>query len=135
MEPQKLVEAKQEQDLTISLCLPTLNEEETIGKEVVLFQSELVKRYPLLDEIAVIDSGSEDNTLEVAQNFGADVYTADEILPEIESKKEKVKIFGKPSISLKATLLCMWMQTSAIFIPGLCTAWLRPLFTGRKYNM
>lgn len=101
----KLVEAKQEQDLTISLCLPTLNEEETIGKEVVLFQSELVKRYPLLDEIAVIDSGSEDNTLEVAQNFGADVYTADEILPEIESKKGKGENLWKAIYQLEGDII------------------------------
>jgi glucosyl-3-phosphoglycerate synthase len=35
----KLVEAKEEQNLCISLCLPTLNEEETVGKEVILFKS------------------------------------------------------------------------------------------------
>ena len=85
----KLVNAKERQDLQISLCLPTLNEEETVGKEIVLFNSELVKRYPLLDEIAVIDSGSTDNTVEIAKNFGADVYLADDILPHIDPKKGK----------------------------------------------
>ena len=49
----KLVEEKQRQGLVISLCLPTLNEEKTIGKEVVVFKSELMTRYPLVDEIAV----------------------------------------------------------------------------------
>ncbi len=34
----KMVEEKERQGLTISLCLPTLNEETTIGKEVVLFR-------------------------------------------------------------------------------------------------
>src|SRR5699024_10323696 len=85
----KLVETKQKKDLTISICLPTLNEEKTIGKEVVLFKSELVERYPLLDEIAVIDSGSDDNTLEIASSFGADIHLADDILPDIEAKKGK----------------------------------------------
>jgi glucosyl-3-phosphoglycerate synthase len=51
-----LVEEKQKQNLKISLCLPTLNEESTIGKEIVMFKSELMDRYPLLDEIAVISS-------------------------------------------------------------------------------
>jgi hypothetical protein len=32
------VEEKQRQGLRISLCLPALNEEKTIGKEVVLFR-------------------------------------------------------------------------------------------------
>lgn len=101
----KLVEAKEKQDLSISLCLPTLNEEETIGKEVVLFKSELVDRYPLLDEIAVIDSGSDDRTLEVAQNFGADVYLADDILPGIDPKKGKGENLWKAIYQLEGDII------------------------------
>ncbi|NBC64034.1 MAG: glucosyl-3-phosphoglycerate synthase, partial [Bacteroidetes bacterium] len=85
----KLVEAKEKKNLKISLCLPTLNEEKTIGKEIIIFKSELVERYPLIDEIAVIDSGSDDNTLEVAKNYGADTYLASDILPNLEQKKGK----------------------------------------------
>src|SRR6056297_970746 len=65
----ELVEEKEKQDQKISLCIPSLNEEKTIGKEVVIFRSELQQRYPLLDEIAVIDSGSDDRTLEVASGL------------------------------------------------------------------
>ncbi|HLR33571.1 MAG TPA: glucosyl-3-phosphoglycerate synthase [Fodinibius sp.] len=101
----KLVETKQKKDLTISLCLPTLNEEKTIGKEVVLFKSELVERYPLLDEIAVIDSGSDDNTLEIASNFGADIYLADDILPDIEAKKGKGENLWKAIYQLKGDII------------------------------
>ena len=78
----KLVEKKNERGLKISLCFPTLNEEKTIGKEVVLIKSELMDRYPLLDEIAVIDSGSTDKTLEVAKQFGAKTFLAEEQLVE-----------------------------------------------------
>ena len=84
-----LIEEKEKKNLTISLCIPTLNEEKTIGKEVVLLKSELQDRYPLLDEIAVIDSGSTDRTLEVAASFGADVYHSAEILPEMGFKRGK----------------------------------------------
>ena len=84
-----MVKRKEEQGLTISLCIPTLNEEQTIGKEVVVFKSELMSRYPLLDEIAVIDSGSDDKTLEVAAAFGADTYLSSEILPEVGTKRGK----------------------------------------------
>jgi glucosyl-3-phosphoglycerate synthase len=41
-------------------------------------------RYPLLDEIVVVDSGSTDNTCDIARDFGADVYQASEILPNLE---------------------------------------------------
>lgn len=101
----KLVEAKQKQELSISLCLPTLNEEKTVGKEIILFKSDLQDRYPLLDEIAVIDSGSEDNTLEVAKSFGADVYLADDILPNIEAKKGKGENLWKAIYQLKGDII------------------------------
>lgn len=100
-----MVEDKEGQNLTISLCLPTLNEEKTIGKEVILLKSELVDRYPLLDEIAVIDSGSDDNTLEVAQNFGADVYLADDILPDLEPKKGKGENLWKAIYQLEGDII------------------------------
>jgi len=85
----ELVDAKEAQGTRISLCIPTLNEEKTIGKEVVIFRSELQQRYPLLDEIAVIDSGSTDRTLEVAASFGANTYLASDILPHLDQKRGK----------------------------------------------
>ena len=85
----KLVELKEKQGLKISLCIPTLNEEHTIGKEIVIFRSELMERYPLIDEFAVIDSGSKDKTLEVAASFGADTYKAKDILPKVGDKPGK----------------------------------------------
>jgi len=85
----KLVAVKDQKSLKISLCLPTLNEERTIAKEILIMKSELMARYPLLDEIVVIDSGSTDNTLEVASAYGADVYLADDILPNLQRFKGK----------------------------------------------
>ena len=84
-----LVEEKERKKIKISLCLPTLNEEKTIAKEIVIMTSELMSRYPLLDEIVVIDSGSTDKTMEIASSYGADVYKADDILPELEKFKGK----------------------------------------------
>ncbi len=84
-----LVKEKEKKNLTISLCFPTLNEEQTIAKEIIIMKSELMMRYPLLDEIVVIDSGSEDQTVDVALEYGADVYSADDILPDLEKYKGK----------------------------------------------
>jgi len=85
----QLVDLKEQKGLKISLCLPTLNEEKTIAKEIVIMKSELMTRYPLLDEIIVIDSGSEDRTVEIAAEFGAAVYAADDILPGLEKYRGK----------------------------------------------
>jgi glucosyl-3-phosphoglycerate synthase len=84
-----LVNQKEKKNLTISLCLPTLNEEKTIAKEIIIMKAELMTRYPLLDEIVVIDSGSTDKTREIARNYGADVYKASDILPGLEEYKGK----------------------------------------------
>lgn len=79
---ERLVELKREQDLTIEISLPTLNEEETIAKELVLIRSTLMERYPLVDNMAVVDSGSEDRTREIAREYGASVYQASEHLSD-----------------------------------------------------
>lgn len=100
-----LVAQKKKQNLTISLCIPTLNEEATIGKEIILFRSELMSRYPLIDEIAVIDSGSTDNTIDVAKSFGADVYLAEDILPNLETKKGKGENLWKAIYQLKGDII------------------------------
>jgi glucosyl-3-phosphoglycerate synthase len=101
-----LVKEKERKNLTISLCIPTLNEEKTIGKEVLILRSELMERYPLIDEFAVIDSGSEDKTLEVAQSYGADTYLASNILPEVGDKRGKGENLWKAIHQLKGDIIC-----------------------------
>lgn len=101
----RLIKEKERLGLTISLCIPTLNEEKTIGKEVVLFKSELQDRYPLLDEIAIIDSGSMDRTLEIASSFGADVYHSADILPEVGYERGKGENLWKAIYQLKGDII------------------------------
>ncbi|MBR9986386.1 MAG: glucosyl-3-phosphoglycerate synthase [Desulfosarcina sp.] len=85
----RLVYAKQDKHMSISLCLPTLNEEKTIAKEIIIMKSELMTRYPLLDEIVVIDSGSTDKTRHIARSYDVAVHKADDILPHLEKYKGK----------------------------------------------
>ena len=101
----RLVEEKERQGLTISLCLPSLNEEKTIGQEIVILKAELADRYPLIDEIAVVDSGSTDRTREIAASFGADVYLASEHLIEEGQQQGKGENLWKALFLLKGDII------------------------------
>lgn len=102
---QKLVDLKNKLGLSISLCFPTLNEEKTIGKSIIMMKSELVDRYPLLDEIAVIDSGSTDATLNIAKEFGASTYSAVDYLKEEGPCKGKGENLWKALYLLKGDII------------------------------
>ena len=102
----RLVAVKQEKGLTISLCLPTLNEEKTIAKEIIILRSELMTRHRLIDEIVVVDSGSTDRTGEVAEAFGAAFYRADEILPDLEKRRGKGENLWKALYITRGDIIC-----------------------------
>ncbi|WP_309381590.1 glucosyl-3-phosphoglycerate synthase [Cerasicoccus frondis] len=123
----ELLKQKEKTGLTISLCIPTLNEEATIGKEIVIFRSELMERYPLVDEIAVIDSGSTDKTLEVASSFGADVYFAGDILPEQGHKRGKGENLWKAIHQLKGDIICYVDADIKNIHPRFCYGLVAPL--------
>jgi glucosyl-3-phosphoglycerate synthase len=101
----ELVREKERQGVRISLCIPTLNEEKTIGKEVVIFRSELMQRHRLVDEIAVIDSGSTDRTREIAAEFGAQVHASADILPGMGDCKGKGENLWKAIYQLTGDII------------------------------
>ncbi|MCK5699455.1 MAG: glucosyl-3-phosphoglycerate synthase, partial [Candidatus Aenigmarchaeota archaeon] len=75
----RLVRLKKEKGLTISLCIPTLNEEKTLGK-VLDTVKPLMDKHHLLDEIIVIDGNSTDSTKDIAEMRGAKFFRDSEIL-------------------------------------------------------
>jgi mannitol/fructose-specific phosphotransferase system IIA component (Ntr-type)/glycosyltransferase involved in cell wall biosynthesis len=107
---QKLVALKEEQGVTISLCFPTLNEEETIGKEIRVLKSELMDKFHLLDEIAVVDSGSTDRTRDIAAKEGAAVHLASEHLTELGVWYGKGENLWKSLFLLKGDMI-VWVDS------------------------
>ena len=78
----KLMALKERQGITISLALPALNEEATIGKVIQTVKTALMDEVPLLDEIVLIDSDSTDQTVPIAEQFGIPIYRHSQILTE-----------------------------------------------------
>lgn len=105
----RLVELKEKKGLKISLGFPTLNEEETIEKEIKVMKDELQLNYPLIDEIAVIDSGSTDNTAAIAKQAGAKVYLSSECLPECGYSRGKGENLWK-SLHLLEGDIILWID-------------------------
>ncbi len=106
-----LVELKREQGVTISLGLPALNEEETIGAIIESVKGTLQERYPLLDEIVLIDSNSTDYTREIARSLGVPVYIHQEILSdEVGSYAGKGEALWKSLYVLNGDII-VWVDT------------------------
>ena len=106
----RLVQLKEKQGLSISLVLPTLNEEETIGPIVRRAIREMVGRVPLLDEVLVIDSASTDRTREIAEAEGARVLQHNDILSRYGSFRGKGEALWK-SLYASTGDLVVWADT------------------------
>lgn len=101
-----LVDDKRAAGLTVSLCIPTLNEEGTIARIVGTLRGELVERQPLLDELVVIDSGSTDRTRALAADAGAEVRLAADILPFSGRRSGKGENLWKAVHHCRGDILC-----------------------------
>ncbi|GDY84883.1 hypothetical protein SAVCW2_40820 [Streptomyces avermitilis] len=99
----KIMAAKRSSGSSVSVVLPALNEEETVGEIVAVIRHDLMHQVPLVDEIVVIDSGSTDRTSEVAAAAGARVVHRDEILPRLPAVPGKGRSCGAPSWSPAVT--------------------------------
>jgi nucleotide-binding universal stress UspA family protein len=106
----RLVQMKEKQGLLVSLVLPTLDEEETIGPIVRRAIRELMGRVPLVDEILVIDSQSTDRTREIAEAEGARVVQHPDILARYGSFKGKGEALWKSVYETSGDII-VWADT------------------------
>ncbi len=81
---ESLIPAKQAARETVSVVIPALNEESTIGPIVSCIVDHLIEKAGLVDEIVVIDGNSDDRTAEIAGNAGAKVYNIEDLEPTLD---------------------------------------------------
>jgi glucosyl-3-phosphoglycerate synthase len=105
-----LLRLKREQGLSISLALPALNEEETVGNVLKTIKQALVSDMPLLDEIVLIDSNSEDRTREIAQSLDLPVYIHQAVLPDYGARRGKGEALWKSLYCTRGDIV-IWLDT------------------------
>lgn len=111
----QLVEEKEKQGLRISLGLPTLNEQDTIGGVIAAMQKRFVREYALLDEIVVIDSDSTDRTVEIAEGLGVPVVKHPNVLTQYGVGVGKGQALWSSLYVLNGDLIA-WIDTDIVNI-------------------
>jgi glucosyl-3-phosphoglycerate synthase len=130
----ELVRLKKKKNLTISVGLPTLNEAETIATELIVIKSQLMDKYGLIDELAIIDSGSTDKTCEIARQYGADVYLAGDYLQEEGVYRGKGENLWKSLYLFRGDII-LWLDADIKNIhPKFVYGLLGPLLTNNEIS-
>ncbi|GAP20386.1 glucosyl-3-phosphoglycerate synthase [Leptolinea tardivitalis] len=132
---QRLVETKEKQNLTISLALPALNEEETVGTVIQTIKSKLMDEFHLLDEIVLIDSTSSDRTREIARQLGIPVYIHQELLREYGPRRGKGEALWKSLLVTRGDIV-VWIDTDIVNIhPRFVYGVLGPLLVNPRLQL
>jgi glucosyl-3-phosphoglycerate synthase len=112
-DPEYLLRLKRGQDLRISLALPALNEEKTIGNVIRTIKRALMDRVPLLDEMVLVDSDSTDRTREIAAELGLPVHIHQSTLPQYGARRGKGEALWK-SLYLTRGDILVWIDTDIV---------------------
>jgi glucosyl-3-phosphoglycerate synthase len=107
---ERLVSAKRAAGLTISVGLPTLNVGSTVGPVVECLRRTLMDEQPLIDQLAIIDSRSEDDTVAHARGAGAEILFDDELLPSMGRARGKGEALWKSLAGLEGDLV-FWIDS------------------------
>ncbi|MEU9269770.1 glucosyl-3-phosphoglycerate synthase [Streptomyces sp. NPDC048251] len=119
----RILAAKRATNQSVSVVLPALNEEETVGDIVAIIRHDLMHQVPLVDEIVVVDSGSTDRTSEVAAAAGARVVHRDDILPRIPAVPGKGEVLWRSLLVTTGDIVCFidadLREFSSDFVSGI----------------
>lgn len=126
---EELARRRRADGVSVSVVLPALNVEGTVGPIVAAVRERWMGPGGLVDELVVVDSRSGDRTAAEAREAGAVVVQDDALLPSAGTGRGKGEAMWK---SLAATTgdLVLWLDADvrdfdAAFVPGM----LGPLLT------
>jgi glucosyl-3-phosphoglycerate synthase len=113
----------------VSVVLPALNEQYTVGPIVAAIVPLTRGPRPLVDELVVLDSGSTDATRAVAAEAGALVIGREEVLTHIEPVPGKGEVLWRALAATTGDLVVFLDSDLVDFDPGFVPALLGPLLT------
>lgn len=108
-----LLDLKRQRGLSISLALPALNEEATVGNVIQSIKRPLMDEVPLIDELVLIDSRSTDRTVDIARRLGVPVFVHQDILPRYGLHGGKGEALWK-SLFITHGDLIIWIDTDIV---------------------
>jgi glucosyl-3-phosphoglycerate synthase len=121
-----LADRKAQQRLAVSVCLPARNEAGTVGAIVTAVRDELVTG-GLVDEVVVLDDGSDDATAATALAAGACVTAVAEVLPDLPAGEGKGNALWKSLYVTSGDLVCFLDADVRNFEAHFVTRLLAPL--------
>jgi len=130
-----LLAVKRRQGVTVSLALPALNEEATIGHVIETVKAALMEQVPIVDEIVLLDSASTDRTREIAASLGVPVHVHQELLPEMGARRGKGEALWKSLLVTRGDIVA-WIDTDIVNIhPRFVYGILGPLLLDRRVQL
>ncbi len=113
----------------VSVCLPARNEGETIAATVKTIHSQLMEQFPIVDELVVMDDGSDDATASAAESAGARVVATSEVLSEYGDGPGKGQAMWKAVHATSGDLIVFCDADISDFNTGFVLGLLGPLLT------
>ena len=113
----------------VSVVLPALDEEATVGAIVAAIVPLTRGPAPLVDELVVMDSGSTDRTVELAAAAGARVVLRTEVVAHLEPRPGKGEVLWRSLAATTGDVVCYLDSDLVDFDPGFVPALLGPLLT------
>jgi glucosyl-3-phosphoglycerate synthase len=113
----------------VSVVLPALDEEATVGSIVAAIVPLTRGDTPLVDELVVVDSGSTDRTIEVASAAGARVVRRTDVVPHLPPLPGKGEVLWRSLAATSGDVIVFIDSDLVDFDPGFVPSLLGPLLT------
>lgn len=130
----RLVQAKNNRHISITLVLPALNEEKTVGQVIDAFKGPLMEQQPLLDEIILMDSNSSDQTRTIAAGRGIPVYIHQQVRPDLGAYAGKGETMWKSLFVTRGDIIVFVDTDLSNPNPAFVTGLVAPLLLDERLN-